>query len=110
MALGESDFVTAGVKVLEDLMDALEEGLSDYLEADIENGILTVELESGGQYAINLHRPNRQIWMSSPMSGASHFDYDETKGRWVSTRGGEGLHDMLSAELSRATGENVRFD
>ena len=82
------------------------EAVGDQLDVDLQDGILTIELDSGGQYVINKHAPNRQIWMSSPVSGASHFDSDG-HGGWVGTRGAGTLAAMLSAELAAATGETV---
>jgi frataxin len=49
-----------------------------------------------------MHRPNRQIWLSSPKSGAWHFDADPAvPGQWVATKGGERLHDLLARELGQ---------
>lgn len=110
MALDESSFATLAEETLEGYMDAIEDELGDYLEADLDGGVLTIELDSGGQYVINPHRPNRQIWMSSPVSGASHFGWDEAGSRWVSTRGGAVLGEMLAQELAQATGEAFSFD
>ena len=100
-----SSFETRADKALHDFMEAIEDVLGDYLEVDLESGILTIELETGAQYVINKHAPMRQIWLSSPFSGAAHFDYDETGQAWISTRGGEKLTDILGSELSNATGQ-----
>jgi len=106
MTIDESTFQTLADETLVRMMDTLEEAVGDQLDVDLQNGILTIELDSGGQYVINKHAPNRQIWMSSPVSGASHFDSDG-RGDWVSTRGAGTLAAMLSAEISAATGETV---
>jgi len=107
--MDDSAFETLADKALSALMETVEETLGDYLDVDLQNGILTIEIDGGGEYVINKHVPNRQIWMSSPASGASHFDYDDEMG-WVSTRGGGRLAAMLSDELSAATGEEVDAD
>jgi len=107
--MDDSAFETLADGTLQALMDAIEEALGDYLEVDLQNGILTIEVDGGGEYVINKHGPNRQIWMSSPVSGASHFDHDDEMG-WVSTRGGGRLAVILADELSAATGEEVDAD
>ena len=107
MALDESAFEQVAMETLEDLMDAIDEGLGDYLDIDLNGGILTIELDEGGQYIINKHGASRQIWMSSPMSGATHYDYDDGEGCWVSTKGEGALKDVLSTELAKATGETL---
>ena len=109
MTIDESTFQNLAEETLVRLMDTLEEAVGDQLDADLQGGILTIDLDSGGQYVINKHAPNRQIWMSSPVSGASHFDSDGNGG-WVATRSGGTLAAMLSAEISAATGETVVLD
>jgi len=107
--MDDSAFETLADKTLSALMEAVDESLGDYLDVDLQNGILTIEIDGGGEYVINKHVPNRQIWMSSPASGASHFDHDEEMG-WVSTRGRGRLAVMLADELSAATGEDMDAD
>ncbi len=96
----------------EQTLKGLEAAIEDQLDVDVEyrGGILTVELDDGRQYVINKHTPNRQIWLSSPVSGAAHFDYDQTSGRWKSSRGDAILHDLLAGELKAATGDDITFD
>ncbi len=109
MAMSESEFETRADQILDYLMETLEDTLGDQLDVDLEQGILSVELDSGGQYVINKHKPNRQIWMSSPTSGASHFEYVAETG-WTATRGTGNLNQILAQELSQATGQSVKFD
>lgn len=109
MTISESDFEARADEMLEHLMGFLEDALGDELDVDLEEGILSIELDSGGQYVINKHRPNRQIWMSSPKSGASHFEYNAESG-WVGTRGDGPLGQILARELSAATGRPVQFE
>jgi len=104
-----SEFETRADEILEYLMETLESALGDQLDVDLEQGILSIELDSGAQYVINKHAPNRQIWLSSPVSGASHFEYSADSG-WVGTRDTRGLTELLARELSAATGRSVNFD
>jgi frataxin len=105
----DSAFQAHADRALSALFSAIEDVLGDELDVDLQGGVLSIELAKGGQYVINKHAPNRQIWMSSPASGASHFDYVDSTG-WVETRGGRRLHDMLAQELSEATGKAIAFD
>ena len=81
------------------LLEALEEGLGD--DAELQGGILTVEGEAG-TWIVNKHAPTRQIWLSSPQSGARHYAFDDGSGQWKDTRGGPELLALLSAELGVA--------
>ncbi len=105
MAVDESGFHKRADATLRRLMDALDAG--DGLDADLRDGILTIELESGGQYIVNKHAPNREIWVSSPKSGAWHFALDEASQAWVDTRARGGapamtLEKLLAGELDAA--------
>ena len=83
MTLDESRFNTLADQILDHIADAVEDALEDS-DADIQGGILTITLPGRGQYVINKHAPNREIWLSSPRSGAHHFTHRD--GVWVSTR------------------------
>ena len=100
MTLDESRFATLADQLIERIADAVEDNL-ETADADIQSGILTITIPGQGQYVINKHTPNREIWVSSPKSGAYHFAWrDET---WVSTRDAAVvLAPLLSAELGVA--------
>jgi frataxin len=90
--MSDSAFETLANSVLE----ALEEGLGD--DAELRGGILTVE-GAAGIWIVNKHAPTRQIWLSSPKSGAKHYAFEAGKGLWQDTRGGADLLTTLSGEL-----------
>ncbi len=83
------------------LLATLEEALADHVDAELQGGILTVEGDAG-TWIVNKHAPTRQIWLSSPVSGARHYAYDAGVGRWQDTRGGGDLLAVLGAELGVA--------
>ncbi len=107
--MDDSTFESLADRTLAGLQAGIEAALDD-ADVDLRGGILTIELEDGRQYVINKHTPNRQIWVSSPLSGASHFAYDPATKRWRSTRGEALLHDLLATELATVTGRDVTFD
>ncbi len=87
------------------LLAALEEDIGAHTDAELQGGILTVEGDArsgGGTWVVNKHAPTRQIWLSSPRSGARHYAYDAAAGQWRDTRGGDDLLSVLSAELGVA--------
>ncbi|XP_031090711.1 frataxin, mitochondrial-like isoform X3 [Ipomoea triloba] len=61
----------------------------------LENEVLTLKLGSFGTYVINKQTPNRQIWMSSPISGPSRFDWDQNLKAWVYRRTKANLIQVL---------------
>jgi len=80
------------------LLATLEEKLGDHVDAELLGGILTVE-GNAGTWIVNKHAPTRQIWLSSPVSGARHYAFDADSRRWHDTRGGDDLLSVLGAEL-----------
>ncbi len=50
----------------------------------LQQGVLTLRLGDLGTYVINKQTPNRQIWMSSPLSGPVRYDWGpgEPGGAW----------------------------
>ena len=87
------------------LLAALEEGIGAHADAELQGGILTVDGDAnsgGGTWIVNKHAPTRQIWLSSPQSGAHHYAFDAGSGQWRDTRGGPDLLAHLSAELGVA--------
>ena len=51
---------------------------------------------------LNKQPPNRQIWLSSPVSGPKRYDWVEGggEGKWVYGRDGSGLTGLLRGELA----------
>jgi len=105
--MDDSQFEARADAALARLQEAIESVAGDAVDAELIGGILTVELEEGGVYLINKHLPNRQIWLSSPVSGAWHFAWDEDGGAWRATKGGERLEDLLGRDLTESLGEAV---
>uniref|UniRef100_A0A0B7B3G9 ferroxidase n=1 Tax=Arion vulgaris TaxID=1028688 RepID=A0A0B7B3G9_9EUPU len=63
------------------------------------NGVLTIYIGGAeGTYVINKQSPNKQIWLSSPVSGPKRYDF--FNGQWVYLRDGKGLHRLLEEEIS----------
>ena len=60
------------------------------------HGVYAFKL-NGGEYVINRQIPNCQIWLSSPVSGASHYDY--VNGRFFDKENNIGLSELLAKEI-----------
>ena len=80
--------------------------------------MLTLKFPPAGTYVINKQPPNKQIWLSSPISGPKRYDYavwsedQDSKegtgdGSWVYLRDGSTLSDLLETELGIDLGENL---
>ncbi|XP_052460748.1 frataxin, mitochondrial [Carassius gibelio] len=102
-------------RLAEETLDALADYFEDLtdesftgMDFDIvfSNGVLTMKVGSDlGTYVINKQTPNRQIWLSSPISGPKRYDW--TGERWVYAHDGMALHNLLSEELSVIFKSNI---
>jgi iron donor protein CyaY len=91
---------------LADEIDAKDENA--LIDADLQQGVLTLTLPSGQQYLVSKHTPSKQIWLSSPVSGGLHFRYNEHDSAWE-LEDGRKLGQMLSQELGQQIGIEFRF-
>lgn len=76
-------------------------------------GVLNIIVPALGTYVLNKQPPNRQIWLSSPITGPKRFDWivegdqmhekQESRpynsGQWIYLRDGSNLTDILNGEL-----------
>mmetsp|Transcript_22269 Transcript_22269/g.56657 ORF Transcript_22269/g.56657 Transcript_22269/m.56657 type:complete len:202 (-) Transcript_22269:128-733(-) len=97
-------------------MDALHDKLEAFVEeqdidgSDVEygQGVLTVKLGRHGTYVINKQTPNRQIWLSSPVSGPFRFDWvpgqGSSQGTWQYYRDRRELVSQLREEIEKLLG------
>lgn len=71
---------------------------------------MTIRTEEKGTYVLNKQPPNKQIWLSSPISGPKRYDWTVTgdgqggkegtaTGNWVYTRDQTTLDQLILEEL-----------
>ncbi|KAH9921947.1 uncharacterized protein BXZ73DRAFT_104209 [Epithele typhae] len=94
-------------KMLESLEDLLDDFADPEYEVDYGSGVLTLKLGCHGTYVINKQPPNKQIWLSSPLSGPKRYDYVPEDDGWVYSRDARSLNDLLNQELSDIFGRTI---
>ncbi len=95
----EQEFLKEGSAFLDTLFEMIER-TEPSLTADLQDKALLLENEKGEQYLIHLHRVLKEIWISSPRSGAHHFKWDKESNTWVSTRNSsEKLHTFVHGDI-----------
>ncbi|KKY34640.1 putative mitochondrial iron uptake protein [Diaporthe ampelina] len=84
---------------------------NESIEVEYSAGVLTFSFPDIGTYVINKQPPNKQIWLSSPISGPKRYDYvvtgegqaqkeDTAVGDWVYIRDGSTLGELFLKELN----------
>ncbi|CAO1943416.1 unnamed protein product [Urochloa humidicola] len=108
LIMPEDQFHKIADETIHDLLEKLEEyGDSiqmDGFDIDYGNQVLTLRLGDLGTYVVNKQTPNRQIWLSSPVSGPSRFDWDASTDSWIYKRTGANLVQLLEKEISELCG------
>jgi frataxin len=84
------------------------------VEAEYSAGVLSIIAPGIGTYVLNKQPPNKQIWLSSPLSGPKRYDWvvqgdrmhekQDTRnflnGQWIYLRDGSNLTELLNSELA----------
>jgi len=112
--MDEQQFEALAGRTLERWAEVIEDNAEDF-DVDCDGSVLTIELEDGRIFIVNRHRPLKELWLSSPISGASHYkwrgpkdgDDDGSDGVWIATKSDDQLHTLLSQELSALAGTAI---
>ncbi|KAI4120315.1 MAG: hypothetical protein LQ338_007100 [Usnochroma carphineum] len=119
---------------IDNLVLKLEEIQEERNDVDCEysSGVLTLTFPPAGTYVLNKQPPNKQIWLSSPISGPKRYDFvaadppetdealgggdgasrggagvlgeEEKRGDWIYLRDGSSLSGLLREELGVGLG------
>ncbi|CAI7604993.1 unnamed protein product [Penicillium bialowiezense] len=105
--------------LLAHLETAQEEGAD--IEGEYSAGVLNVSVAAIGTYVLNKQPPNKQIWLSSPISGPKRFDWivqgdsmhekqdsrPFINGQWIYLRDGTNLTDLLNSEMTLSLPQDI---
>ncbi len=97
------EFKKKAQETLDDIFNLIESQFDNY-EVDYEDENLRIDsLEGGGTFIISIHSPTSQIWLSSPVSGAHHFEIKSNESiEWISTRDTDiNLKQLIIKELRK---------
>jgi len=73
------------------------------------DGVLTIRLGRHGTYVVNKQTPNRQLWLSSPVSGPKRYSFAAAAGQWQNARDGHSLARLLAEEIAQLTGQQLQL-
>ena len=105
-AMTEEQFDLLADRTLTGLLNGLADLEDEGFDVDLESGVLSIAFEDGGKFVVNSHRAAGQIWMAA---GASAWHFDPVDGRWVGTKGGEDLLELLEDRLSARLGRRIQL-
>jgi iron donor protein CyaY len=106
LELNEQEFIVLGEKLLDSLHSQLDDDklFEKITNLDYHDGVLDITVNSSKKYVLNLQRPNKQIWFSSPLSGPQRFELFisnvNKEKEWLNKRTFISLKKLLSEELT----------
>ena len=106
--VNESEFNRLADETLQRIARALDDAAVDCDSGFKGEGVLEVEFADGARLIINRHAAAREIWVAD-RSGGFHFRHGED-GRWMGTRDGRELMELLGELASAHTGQPTRLD
>ncbi|KAI1438563.1 mitochondrial chaperone Frataxin [Xylaria sp. CBS 124048] len=107
----EAQFHELADDCIDDLLAKYEKMQDARTDIDVEYsaGVMTLKIDHIGTYVINKQPPNKQIWLSSPVSGPKRYDWvviregqdqkqDSASANWIYLRDGSSLGELLRRE------------
>ena len=108
----KEQFNTATEQFFNIVQDRLEHDdieLNEHIDSEYTNGVLTLK-HNTSTWIINSHSVTRQLWLSSPYSGPSKYNYYVDKQCWLNERDGVSkLSELLSNEWSEKLDVPIDF-
>jgi CyaY protein len=108
--IDETTFRQSADVALDTLFKALTRaGETHDLDADMNNGALTVEFEdSPAKFVVSPNTPVRQIWVSAH-SRSFKLDWNEKASAFVLTDTAQTLPELIAEHISTQLGEEVKL-
>ena len=98
-----NEFLVSAKKTLNSIFDVVN-SFNYNLEIDFLDNNITIEMDDSRTFIISIHEPSKQIWLSSPLSGAHHFSESNELNQWISTRNTDiELFSIIENEIKSIT-------
>jgi frataxin-like iron-binding protein CyaY len=97
ITMNYSEFTKLAAAEINFLYDQIELLISDG-DLDLMGDVLYI-YTAKGDYVINQHSPTQQLWLSSPISNAGYFNYNNLTQEWLD-KNNLSLRQRLSQDLN----------
>ena len=108
--LADADYARLSDAVLSAIESTVDRWLQDdVIDIDPQRtgGLLELSFPDGSKIIVNTQPPLQEVWLATRGGG---FHYRHVQGRWVDTKDGSELFDVLSREASAQGGRALRFE
>ena len=95
-------FISKVDSTLNKIYDEIDKKEYSFIDnISLEEGVLTINLKEDKTYVINIQKPNKQIWLSSPFSGPRRFEFNEANNKWIDIHNSNNsLLSLISKEIN----------
>ena len=99
--------LSAFINIVQTTLDKIYDSIDKKEYSIIDNmnlidNVLTINIKGQKTYVLNIQKPTRQLWLSSPFSGPKRFEYDIKMSKWYDIRNKKiTLYELLNAEINK---------
>ena len=113
--LSLQQFHTLSERVLEGIENVAEEFADadpdERVEVEFSGDVLEISVRGGGTFVLNKQTPNRQVWLSSPVTGPQRYNFCLRSAMWRNARDDDvELTALLADDLEQLLGTRLSFD
>lgn len=96
-------FINIVQKTLDNIYDSIDKKEYSIIDnINLIDNVLTINIKGQKTYVLNIQKPTRQLWLSSPFSGPKRFEYDIKMSKWYDVHNKKiTLYELLNAEINK---------
>ena len=96
-------FINIVQKTLDNIYDSIDKKEYSIIDnINLIDNVLTINIKGQKTYVLNIQKPTRQLWLSSPFSGPKRFEYDIKMSKWYDVYNKKiTLYELLNAEINK---------
>ena len=103
-----SFFINLVSNSLEKIFNSIDKNNYPFIKnIELNDNILTIDLNNNKTYILNINKINKQLWLSSPFSGPKRFEYDRKTNQWLDINNYKiNLYKILNNEFNNLIKQN----
>lgn len=98
-----SSFIRIVETTLDNIYDTIDKKEYSFIEnMNLVDNVLTINMKGNKTYVLNIQKPTRQLWVSSPFSGPKRFEYNDVLSKWIDIHNDKiSLYELINEEINK---------